>query len=390
MKSISLSLKIGIFIGKGASYSWIWFVKTFDLLDFNEIYFIDESDVLNDVLTNFDCFILPGGDPFQVAEGLGEIGLTKIRSFIEGGGTYIGVCAGAYLSIMFCNNPMPWLNLVDMPINNYSLNPPEAIRMKYKYLVPYRDGFVYHPVRGPLEVSCNGRSFKAPLFGGPPMLAPKENQLVKYKGFDDKTLYLTNEEEAKRTMLGYAAGVKVSVGKGNLFLFGPHFEHPNYPEANKFLFSLLCTLTPYARGPPRHEVSILAGNEFKRWIKSIKRELSSARVVANGMTNLRWKIGEKIWEDEKIIYFLNEIWKTVKILEKYDALPVERPQELESDTRKIHSLLAEIHVLSKEGKSTNTQASYLIDYTKKLSKGLFESYFNVKRNEWWTNGRKDS
>ena len=383
----SKNLKIAIYIGHGASYSWIWFVKTFDSLDFNEIYFLDEFDIQNGELGNFDCLVLPGGDPFLIADGLLEEGLVEIRKFVKGGGTYLGVCAGTYLSIIFNDDPMPWLNLAQVPINNYSANPPEAIRMKYKYLVPYREGFVFHPVRGSLEVGNEHMSFKAPLYGGPPMIAPPENRLLDYIDFDDKTLYLVEEGTAKKTMVGNAAGIKIPIGKGHLFLFGPHFEHPSYPRANKFLFDILCKIRPFACGPEKKDIVLLHGEVLNLWVKTIKRELSSARVLSNGLVNLKWKIGEKVWEDEKIIYFLNETWKTLKALQKYDALPIEDPLELETNARHIHSLLAEIRILSKGGKDTSSQAEKLIEATKKLSKGLFDTYFNIKRNSWWSNGK---
>ncbi len=383
----SKNLKIAIYIGHGASYSWIWFVKTFDSLDYNEVYFLDDFDIRNGELSNFDCLVLPGGDPFLIAEGLNEDGLDKIRQFVFNGGSYIGVCAGTYLSIIFNDDPMPWLNLAQIRINNFSTSPPEAIRMKYKYLVPYREGYVFHPVRGSLEVGNKDLSFKAPLYGGPPMIAPAENRLLDYVDFDEKTLYLIDEDVAKSTMVGNAAGIRVPIKKGCLYLFGPHFEHPSYPEANMFLNGIMSNIKPLAPGPAKRNVTLLHGDGLKEWMDVIKRELSSARVLSNGLMNLKWKIGEKVWEDEKIVYFLNETWKTLKSLQRYDALPIESPKELEVNARHIHSLLAEIRVLSKEGEDTNVQAEKLIDATKKLSKGLFDAYFDLKRNIWWSNGK---
>lgn len=387
--TMAKSLKIGIFIGKGASYSWIWFVKTFDALDFNDIFFLDENDVLHGQLDHFDCFILPGGDPFQVAEGLGEQGLSLVRSFVERGGTYIGVCAGTYLALRFCEDPMPWLNLVDVPIRNYARTPPEAVRMQYKYLVPYRDGFVFHPVRGSLEVTTGDEVFKAPLYGGPPMVAPPEMRLLDYSGFDAKTLYLIDEHEAQRTMLGHAAGIRVPVGGGNLYLFGPHFEHPHYPRANQFLHEILCTISPRTDGPPALPVTLLQGPELRRWVTSLRRDVSSSRVLANGLTDLRWKIGEKVWEDEKILYFVNELLKLLKDLTRYEMLPVCDPASLRREAQNMRMQLAEIRVLSKDGMETTHQASALIDSTKKLSKGLYESYFLFKRQHWWSNGENN-
>lgn len=383
------SLKIGIFIGEGASYSWIWFVKTFSSLDLHEIYFLDEHDVISGKLSEYDCFIIPGGDPFPMADALEKEGLDAIKDFVSSGGIYLGVCAGTYLCMKFCENAMPWLNLVEMPINNYSPHPPEAIRMKYKYLVKYRDGYVFHPVRNSLVVGNDKFSFNAPLYGGPPMVAPKENRLLDYIDFDDKTLYLIDETIARNTMLGCAAGIKVPFGEGWLYLFGPHFEHPHFNQANQFLYDILSKHTPQASGPQQPSMTELGGSELRGWLKSIKGDVSSSRVIANGMLNLRWKIGEKIWEDEKISYFLDAVWKTIRSLQKYDVLPVCDPTGLEQNAKDIHDLLSEIRSLSKRGIGTEVQAKELIEATKKLSEGLFNTYFCLKRNTWWSNGKND-
>lgn len=48
-------------------------------------------------INNFDILIIPPGTSHTIAKNLGEIGGKKIREFIEKGGNYIGICAGAYL-----------------------------------------------------------------------------------------------------------------------------------------------------------------------------------------------------------------------------------------------------------------------------------------------------
>jgi hypothetical protein len=107
------------------------------------------------------------------------------------------------------------------------------------------------------------------------------------------------------------------------------------------------------------------------------------------LTDLRWKIGEKVWEDEKILYFVNELLKLLKDLTRYEMLPVCDPASLRREAQNMRMQLAEIRVLSKDGMETTHQASALIDSTKKLSKGLYESYFLFKRQHWWSNGENN-
>ena len=43
-----------------------------------------------------DIFVIPGGEDEDYHKDLGKIGCQKIREFVSAGGTYIGICAGAY------------------------------------------------------------------------------------------------------------------------------------------------------------------------------------------------------------------------------------------------------------------------------------------------------
>ena len=56
---------------------------------------------------------------------------------------------------------------------------------------------------------------------------------------------------------------------------------------------------------------VLSGTGLTNWLKGLKREVSNARIVANGLeTNeVRWLIGNKIYEPIKIRFFLEAVWK---------------------------------------------------------------------------------
>ncbi len=59
---------------------------------------VTAQEIRQGVLTGFDVLHVPGGWAGDYADALGEDGLSAIRSFVSGGGGYIGVCAGAYLA----------------------------------------------------------------------------------------------------------------------------------------------------------------------------------------------------------------------------------------------------------------------------------------------------
>ncbi|MCH2160736.1 MAG: BPL-N domain-containing protein [Phycisphaerales bacterium] len=57
------------------------------------------EDVQAGCLDVFDAVIFPGGSGSGQARAIGESGRAKVRKFVQGGGGYIGVCAGAYLAL---------------------------------------------------------------------------------------------------------------------------------------------------------------------------------------------------------------------------------------------------------------------------------------------------
>jgi hypothetical protein len=56
------------------------------------------DDIRAGVLKNFDVVIFTGGSGSKQAEGIGEAGRKEVKEFVERGGGYVGICAGAYLA----------------------------------------------------------------------------------------------------------------------------------------------------------------------------------------------------------------------------------------------------------------------------------------------------
>ena len=54
------------------------------------------ADIIDGFLSPSDTLIMPGGADLFYCEKLNGNGNRKIREFVESGGTYIGICAGAY------------------------------------------------------------------------------------------------------------------------------------------------------------------------------------------------------------------------------------------------------------------------------------------------------
>lgn len=75
---------IAIYEGEGA----VWQGKPYPA--------ITAAAILDGALENISMFIMPGGRDCPYHESLKGLGNKRIRAFVENGGTYLGICAGAY------------------------------------------------------------------------------------------------------------------------------------------------------------------------------------------------------------------------------------------------------------------------------------------------------
>jgi hypothetical protein len=395
----SSSLPIGIYTGSGASHSWLWFVEILDRIGFYHVHFVDERDILSNALEPLDVLLMSGGDTFAIAEGLGPRGSDRLRSFIEGGGLYIGTCAGAYLPLRSSMDFLNQFNFVDVKISNISRRLSESERHSLQKVAcnAYGCDFIFQVVREDVLLEMmNGyqiegkREIVAPLFGGPSMLPSEDIEPIAiYKGFTKRTKFLVEEEFAGKTLIGNIAVAKKSMGKGHLYIFGPHFEHPHYPSCNLFLSEIICKEQNGRIPIPQKDSSSdprkrIKGEGLKDLLKDFKRELSNSRIMASGMNDfsVHWLIGNKYYEPEKISVFINTVWDKLKNLESLPNLEVgETPlvrcvgisKEISKELMAIKSEIRE------QGDATHLASEMFLNL-KSLSSHFFKLYFEVKRD----------
>ena len=392
------SPSIGIYTGSGASHSWLWFIEVLDRMGFYHVHFVHERDILSSALEPLNVLLMSGGDTFAIAEGLGAEGSDKLRRFIEGGGLYIGTCAGAYLPLRSSMDFLNRFNFIDVRISNISRRLSETERLSFEKHAcsSYGCEFVFHVVREDVILEMvNGyqgdgkKEMIAPLFGGPSMLPSEDIEPIAiYKGFTKKTKFLVEEGLAERTLIGNIAIGKKSMGKGHLYIFGPHFEHPHYPACNLFLAEIVCknqngrpkAIQKDPSGEP------IKGEALRALLKDLKRELSNSRIMASGMDDLpiHWLIGNKYYEPEKISVFINMVWNKLKDLESLPGLEMEKESLLQCIeiskriTREVRTIKSEMR---EEGDATFLVSELFLDL-KALSSNFFTLYFKVKRDRF--------
>ncbi|MHA1908207.1 MAG: BPL-N domain-containing protein [Candidatus Thorarchaeota archaeon] len=124
---------------------------------------VTSSQIRDDVLTDFDILVVPGGSESTASSELDSEGRQKIKDFVAGGGSYFGICGGATFGanyLRFLNGFMSQLtepggiiHMTTMHVNQSSTGPdlsdcPENVTTMYygsQYFVP-RAGFTVHTI----------------------------------------------------------------------------------------------------------------------------------------------------------------------------------------------------------------------------------------------------
>lgn len=175
---------------------------------------VSAADIRGGALDNQQVVIFPGGSGSKEAASLAEAGREAVRTFVERGGGYLGICAGAYLA----SADYTWsLNILDAKVLDRK-----------------------HWARGSGDVQVAYTAAARQLLGGAgeqqtvlywqgPLLAPANNDAIP----DYETLGTFATEIAKNgaptgVMIGTTAIARGTFGSGRVFCFSPHPERtPN-------------------------------------------------------------------------------------------------------------------------------------------------------------------
>jgi len=385
--------RIGIYAGEGASHSWLWFVDMFDRMGFHDLVFLDATAIQREALAGIDVLAVSGGDTFAVAKALGPAGAGSLFKFISAGGMYIGSCAGAYLVMNSSKPGLNDFNFSAVKITNLSKALPNCRLLPHKFAMSYGCDYIFHPVREAVRLKTTVHSpcgvqgeFQAPLYGGPAMIAPDEAQvLATYEGFSPKTVFLVDEKFAYETLVGKAAALRSALGKGCLYLCGPHFEHPRFPAANAFLAEAIYwdNQYPAARQQTADCDLPLSEAESRSLLKDIKREVSNARISASSieLRPVRWLIGAKYYEPEKIMVFLQALWRRLTYLEKRGFLKAtaERSSLLRRYAKETTALMRQLKQQVDQACDTCGAAENLFGLLQRFAITFLEMYFQTAR-----------
>ena len=222
-------IRVAVFEGAGVGKSQTQLVKSLSHTNGTAVALrrITTEEILDGELSSVDVLIHPGGSGSKQGNDLGEEGREKIREYVEQGGGFLGVCAGAYLA----TNDYTWsLNLIDAKVLDRK-----------------------HWARGTgmvqVTLSLSGQKlFRAKdstldiYYGQGPLLVRREWDDPKTPNYESLAIYAS--EIAKNgapsgIMKGTSAAVRGEYGKGKVFCFSAH------PELTDGLHHLIPTVVKW-------------------------------------------------------------------------------------------------------------------------------------------------
>jgi glutamine amidotransferase-like uncharacterized protein len=158
------------------------------------------------VLSDYDLLIIPGGYAADYIDDLGYSGITQIRSFVEGGGAFFGICAGAYLA---CDKIVWEGSLIDYPLNLFDGTGTGAI-----------DAIAEWPNYDMCVIDLNKSNTIIDLSDEP------DNHTVMYYGGPYFTISDSSGVNvlARYQINNYPAMIAFEHEEGRVFLSGPHPE----------------------------------------------------------------------------------------------------------------------------------------------------------------------
>jgi biotin--protein ligase len=169
------------------------------------------------------AFIMPGGADLPYCEKLNGAGNAVIRSYVENGGAYWGVCAGAYYGSGFCDFHRGDERGYEV------LGSRELAFFKGSAIGPILAPYVYDSEEGARTAYVSVNSGE-----------------TNYAAYYNGGCYFKTEDESVRVLAAYQndsargmpAIIECEVGKGKALLSGVHPEYPIDDPSHKKLFDL--------------------------------------------------------------------------------------------------------------------------------------------------------
>lgn len=202
------------------------------------LHHVGAADLLTRTLSQFDAVIFPGGSGSKEAAAIGQQGRRAVRNFVESGGGYVGICAGAYLATAKYDWSLALVNA------NTFTGKRDIPGVGVKSMWFRGSGNV------DMELTDEGRrvlgAVPSPVqvrYVNGPILSPADKgDLPEYLPLATFVTEISKYEPQKGTMVDTPAIVAAQFGRGRAIAISPH------PEATPGLESLVRRAVAWAAG----------------------------------------------------------------------------------------------------------------------------------------------
>lgn len=174
------------------------------------------TDIAAGALKDQDVVIFTGGSGSKQAAGLGEAGKTEVRKFVENGGGYVGICAGAYLA---CSD-FDWsLGVLDA----------KAVSNKWKRGIGDVKIEVHATALAATGITAGEQSVR---YANGPIIKPAEREdIPDYETLATFRTELAENNSPKGVMVNSPAWARGTFGKGRVIISSPHPEQTSGMDA---------------------------------------------------------------------------------------------------------------------------------------------------------------
>jgi glutamine amidotransferase-like uncharacterized protein len=207
-------VKVAVFKGTGVNASSDSLIAALHVTEGRkfEVVRITADEIRDGKLAGVQVLAHPGGSGGGQGKSLGEDGRKAVRDFVNRGGGYLGVCAGAYLA----TNDYPWsLNLINARV----VDKQHWARGKGTVKLRLSE-------KGSELLLQKGRELDIHYAQGP-LLSRREWDDPKVPSYESLAIFTSEiaENGAPRgVMEGTSAIVRCEYGNGRVFCFSPHPE----------------------------------------------------------------------------------------------------------------------------------------------------------------------
>jgi glutamine amidotransferase-like uncharacterized protein len=189
-----------------------------------EVNRVTSEQICQGDLKDFDVVIFPGGAASKQSSTLGEEGRAAVKRFVDGGGGFIGICAGAYLA----SAEYPWsLGLLDAHVLD------RAHWARGQGDVDLRLSRAGQSSLTSDNEVCTIHYENGPLFG-----PGEKDDIEDYEPLAAYDTEIRKNGAPAGAMKGTTAIARGKFGKGRVVCFSPHPEKT--PGREAFLQSAVC------------------------------------------------------------------------------------------------------------------------------------------------------